>query len=149
MSSGRDLSLHARARTAHRLAARQPAGGARIPLARHRRPARSGPYHRARQHRQSRSRARAQPRSHPGCAKRAGRKLAEAGCTAHEIMGILGHTSLKEAERYTKDFNRAKLARSGIARLGNETVTRKAKNYRARMSALGANRTRRDGGNAE
>ena len=63
-----------------------------------------------------------------GLRKAAGRKLAEAGCTAHEIMAILGHTSLKEAERYTKDFNRAKLARSGMARLGNETVTRKAKN---------------------
>src|SRR5262249_43981706 len=35
-----------------------------IPLARRRRPARSGPHHRARQHRQSRSRARAQTRSH-------------------------------------------------------------------------------------
>ena len=63
-----------------------------------------------------------------GLRKAAGRKLAEAGCTAHEIMAILGHTSLREAERYTKDFNRAKLARSGMARLGNETVTRKAKN---------------------
>ena len=63
-----------------------------------------------------------------GLRKAAGRKLAEAECTAHEIMAILGHTTLKEAERYTKDFDRAKLARSGMARLGNETVTRKAKN---------------------
>jgi integrase len=58
-----------------------------------------------------------------GLRKAAGRKLAEAGCTAHEIMAILGHTSLKEAERYTKAFDRAKLARSGMARLGNETAT--------------------------
>jgi integrase len=63
-----------------------------------------------------------------GLRKAAGRKLAEAECRAHEIMAVLGHTTLKEAERYTKDFNRAKLARSAMARLGIETVTRKAKN---------------------
>src|SRR5262245_19568248 len=45
-TAGGDLSLHPRARTAHRLATRQPAGGARIPLARCRRSARSGPHHR-------------------------------------------------------------------------------------------------------
>ena len=65
VTDGGDLSLHARARTAHRLATRQPAGGARIPLARCRRSARSGAHHRTRQHRQSRSRARAQTRPHP------------------------------------------------------------------------------------
>jgi len=63
-----------------------------------------------------------------GLRKAAGRKLAEAECRAHEIMAVLGHTTLKEAERYTKDFDRAKLARSAMARLGIETVTRKAKN---------------------
>src|SRR5262249_9754626 len=52
-----------------------------------------------------------------GLRKAAGRKLAEAGCTAHEIMAILGHTTLKEAERYTRDFDRAKLARSAMARM--------------------------------
>src|SRR5262249_43018023 len=62
-----------------------------------------------------------------GLRKAAGRKLAEAGCTPHEIMAVLGHLSLREAERYTKAFDRAKLARSAMARLGNETVTRKAK----------------------
>ena len=52
-----------------------------------------------------------------GLRKAAGRKLAEAGCTAHEIMAILGHTSLKEAERYTREFDRAKAARSAMAKL--------------------------------
>jgi len=52
-----------------------------------------------------------------GLRKAAARRLAEAGCTAHEIMAILGHTSLREAERYTKAFDRAKLARSGMARM--------------------------------
>src|SRR5262249_53533281 len=32
-----------------------------------------------------------------GLRKAAGRRLAEAGCTAHEIMAVLGHTTLTEA----------------------------------------------------
>jgi integrase len=63
-----------------------------------------------------------------GLRKAAARRLAEAGCTVHEIAAITGHTTLKEVERYTKAFDRERLARSGMARLGNETVTRKAKN---------------------
>lgn len=43
----------------------------------------------------------------PGCSahglrKSAARRLAEAGCTVHEIMAITGHKSLKEVERYTR-----------------------------------------------
>lgn len=43
----------------------------------------------------------------PGCSahglrKSAARRLAEAGCTMHEIMAITGHKSLKEVERYTR-----------------------------------------------
>ena len=34
-----------------------------------------------------------------GLRKAAGRRLAEAGCTAHEIMSVLGHKTLSEAER--------------------------------------------------
>jgi len=63
-----------------------------------------------------------------GLRKAAGRKLAEAGCTVHEIAAVLGHLSLKEVERYTKAFDRERLARAAMARLGNETATRKAKN---------------------
>ena len=51
--------------TAARLAARQPAGGARVPAARRRQPAGGRPHHRPRQHRQSRGRAGAQARPHP------------------------------------------------------------------------------------
>jgi integrase len=43
----------------------------------------------------------------PGCSahglrKSAARRLAEAGCTVHEIMAITGHKSIKEVERYTR-----------------------------------------------
>ena len=49
--------------------------------------------------------------------KAAARRLAEAGCTPHEIMSITGHTTLKEVTRYTDAVNRERLARSGMARL--------------------------------
>lgn len=35
-----------------------------------------------------------------GLRKTLGRRLADAGCYAHEIMTALGHTTLAEAERY-------------------------------------------------
>lgn len=52
-----------------------------------------------------------------GCRKAAGRRLAEAGCTAHEIMSILGHESLSEAERYTKSADQITMGDSAIAKL--------------------------------
>lgn len=55
-----------------------------------------------------------------GLRKAAGRRLAEAGCSAHEIMSILGHTSLAEAERYTKDVDQSRLADAAMKRLRGE-----------------------------
>ena len=52
-----------------------------------------------------------------GLRKAAGRRLAEAGCTAREIMAVLGHKTLAEAERYTRDADQARLSMSGIAKL--------------------------------
>ena len=52
-----------------------------------------------------------------GLRKAAARRLAEAGCTAHEIMAMTGHKSLAEAERYTRQADQARLARSAVARL--------------------------------
>ena len=52
-----------------------------------------------------------------GLRKAAGRRLAEAGCTAHEIMAVLGHRTLTEAERYTRDADQARLARAALAKL--------------------------------
>lgn len=49
-----------------------------------------------------------------GLRKAAGRRLAEAGCTSHEIMAILGHKSLAEAERYTRAASQELLAESAI-----------------------------------
>jgi integrase len=49
-----------------------------------------------------------------GLRKAACRRLAEAGCTAHQIAAISGHLSLREVERYTKAANQAELARQAF-----------------------------------
>jgi integrase len=43
-------------------------------------------------------------------------RLADAGCSAHEIAAISGHKSLKEVERYTRNADQARLARAAMAR---------------------------------
>ena len=52
-----------------------------------------------------------------GLRKAAGRRMAEAGCSANEIMAVLGHTTYSEAERYTRDADQARLARAAVAKL--------------------------------
>lgn len=51
-----------------------------------------------------------------GLRKAAARRLAEAGCSAHEIQSITGHKTLSEVERYTRAADQTKLATSAIAR---------------------------------
>ena len=59
-----------------------------------------------------------------GLRKAAGRRLAEAGCTANEIMSILGHKTLAEAERYTREADQAKLAVAAVLKLEGRTGNR-------------------------
>lgn len=66
-----------------------------------------------------------------GLRKAAGRRLAEAGCSAHEIMSILGHRSLAEAERYTKEADQKRLAAAAISRLEGQTGNKRPKPKRA------------------
>ena len=51
-----------------------------------------------------------------GLRKAACRRLAEAGCSAHEIAAISGHASLREVERYTKAADQIRLARRVMKR---------------------------------
>ena len=53
-----------------------------------------------------------------GLRKAAARRLAEAGCTAHQIMSITGHQSMKEVERYTKAVEQKRLAVAAIEQTG-------------------------------
>jgi integrase len=51
-----------------------------------------------------------------GLRKAAARRLAEAGCTAHEIAAITGHASLGELVRYTKAVDQRRLAEAAMAK---------------------------------
>jgi integrase len=52
-----------------------------------------------------------------GLRKTLGRRMAEAGCSAHEIMAVLGHTTLAEAERYTREADRRRGGRQAVVKL--------------------------------
>lgn len=52
-----------------------------------------------------------------GLRKAAARRLAEAGCTPHEIQAITGHKSLAEVTRYTVAANQAQMARTAMNRI--------------------------------
>lgn len=62
-----------------------------------------------------------------GLRKAAARRLAEAGCTEHEIMSITGHDSLAEVQRYTRAANRQKMASNAIAKIEPATSAHKPK----------------------
>jgi integrase len=51
-----------------------------------------------------------------GLRKAVASRLADIGCTPHEIAAITGHASLKEIERYTRTADRKRLAASAIAK---------------------------------
>ena len=52
-----------------------------------------------------------------GLRKAAARRLAEAGCTEHQIAAITGHASLREVARYTKAVDQKRLAEAAIEKL--------------------------------
>jgi integrase len=57
-----------------------------------------------------------------GLRKAACTRLADRGCTVHEIAAISGHQSLKEIQRYTKAADQARLARAALERIANKSV---------------------------
>jgi integrase len=63
-----------------------------------------------------------------GLRKAACRRLAEAGCTTHEIMAISGHKSLAEVERYTREAERARLANRAMATVIKARPARRERN---------------------
>jgi integrase len=52
-----------------------------------------------------------------GLRKATARRLAEMGCSVHQIASITGHASLKEIERYTKAADRKRMAREAMGKL--------------------------------
>lgn len=66
-------------------------------------------------------------RSPHGLRKACGVRLAEAGCTAHEIMAVLGHRTLSEAQKYTAEADRRRMAESGMAKVRRMTIGKPAR----------------------
>jgi integrase len=56
-----------------------------------------------------------------GLRKAAARRLAEAGCTAHEIGAITGHASLTELVRYTRAVDQRRLAEAAMTKTRTST----------------------------
>ncbi|WP_157982004.1 tyrosine-type recombinase/integrase [Oceanicella sp. SM1341] len=61
-------------------------------------------------------------RSAHGVRKAAGALLAEAGCTEHEIMVVLGHANPKTSAIYTRSANRWKLARKAMEKMARQNI---------------------------
>ncbi|PAY07160.1 integrase [Bradyrhizobium sp. UFLA03-84] len=59
-----------------------------------------------------------------GLRKTFGRLLADAGATAHEIMAAMGHLTLAEAERYTREADRRRGGRRAIVKLEDHKANR-------------------------
>ena len=59
-----------------------------------------------------------------GLRKTLGRLLADVGATAHQIMAVLGHLTLAEAERYTREADRRRGGRRAIEILEDHKANR-------------------------
>jgi integrase len=59
-----------------------------------------------------------------GLRKTLGRLLADAGATAHDIMAALGHTTLAQAEKYTREADRRRGARRAVIKLDDHMANR-------------------------
>jgi integrase len=60
-----------------------------------------------------------------GLRKAACRRLAEAGCTEHEIAAISGHKSLSEVARYTREADQKRLAARAMQKVAGASLPEK------------------------
>ncbi len=59
-----------------------------------------------------------------GLRKTLGRLLADAGCSAHDIMAALGHKTLAEAERYTGEADRKRGGKRAVMKLNEHRANK-------------------------
>jgi integrase len=59
-----------------------------------------------------------------GLRKTLGRLMADAECTTHEIMAALGHTTLAEAERYTREADRRRGGKRAVVKLNEHRANK-------------------------
>jgi integrase len=70
-----------------------------------------------------------------GLRKAACRRLAEAGCSVHEIMAISGHKSLAEVKRYTDAADQASMARAAAAKVRTQMSNRVSPSVKQRKES--------------
>jgi integrase len=68
-----------------------------------------------------------------GLRKTLGRLLADAGATAHDIMAALGHTTLAEAERYTREADRRRGGKRAVVKLNEHRANKTSPNRPERL----------------
>jgi integrase len=76
-----------------------------------------------------------------GLRKAAARRLAEAGCTEHEIAAITGHASLREIVRYTKAADQRRLAASAMDKVTSAKREQELSNLGSRFDNSGVKRS--------
>jgi enterobacteria phage integrase len=59
-----------------------------------------------------------------GLRKTLGRHLADAGVSTHDIMATLGHTTLAQAENYTREANRRRGGERAVAKLNDHNANK-------------------------
>jgi integrase len=64
-----------------------------------------------------------------GLRKTLGRLLADAGATAHDIMAALGHTTLAQAEKYTREADRRRGGRRAVFKLDEDVTNKSSPNH--------------------
>lgn len=71
-----------------------------------------------------------------GLRKTLGRLLADAGATAHDIMAALGHTTLAQAEKYTREADRRRGAKRAVIKLNDHMANRFAQTASSSLGKL-------------
>jgi integrase len=56
-----------------------------------------------------------------GLRNSAAKRLADAGCTPHQIQAITGHRTLRMVEKYTRQAEQMRLAKAAIVKLRERT----------------------------
>jgi integrase len=72
-----------------------------------------------------------------GLRKATGRRLAEAGATTKQVMAVLGHSTLAEAERYIEGASQEGLAEDALVKLEGHKANRNAQTVRVGLGTKG------------
>jgi enterobacteria phage integrase len=71
-----------------------------------------------------------------GLRKTLGRLLADAGVSAHDIMAMLGHTTLQQAENYTREADRRRGRRRAVIQLNDHKANRTPQTVPERLGEI-------------